>query len=365
MKIGNRICTREDVLRRVGNLAQLGGTRHYQLAEGRAKGVAAIDFDLGSGFRFTVLPDRGMDISLASYKGTNLVHQTANGEVHPAYYDVAGLEWLRTFFAGLLTTCGLTYLGGPGRDGEEDLGLHGRYSATPARRVVDLSGWEGDEYVMKVSGVMEETALFMDKLRLTRTISARLGEKSLQIHDRIDNFGYKTSPLTVLYHINGGFPLLDEGTELLISAIACEPYNEHSRSGMEERMRFSAPIPGFAEQNFLYRTLGDEDGMAHAALVNRSLVGGLGLAIKFDATALPFFNEWKMMGVGDYVVGVEPSNVPCENRANLRQKGRLATIEPGEVKEFRLEIGVLEGAGEIDAFSRNVARVISPERPPL
>jgi hypothetical protein len=105
--------------------------------------------------------------------------------------------------------------------------------------------------------------------------------------------------------------------------------------------------------------------MAHAALINRSLLGGLGLAIKFDAAALPFFNEWKMMGEGDYVVGVEPSNVPCENRASLRQKGRLATIAPGEVKEFRLEIGVLEGAGEIDSFSRNVARMVSPERAQL
>jgi hypothetical protein len=37
------------------------------------------------------------------------------------------------FFGGLLTTCGLTYFGDPGRDGDEELGLHGRYSAQSAR----------------------------------------------------------------------------------------------------------------------------------------------------------------------------------------------------------------------------------------
>ncbi len=117
MRIGNANLSRQDVLQRVGSIHQLGGTRHYVLDDGRAKGVAAVDFDCASGFQFTVLPDRGMDISRASFKGLNLVHQTANGEAHPAYFDPYGLGWLRTFFAGLLTTCGLTYLGAPVSDG--------------------------------------------------------------------------------------------------------------------------------------------------------------------------------------------------------------------------------------------------------
>ena len=128
------------------------------LDEGRGRGISAIDFDTGGGLRFTVLPDRGMDIAGCSYNGTNLVYLTPNGEVHPAYYEPQGLGWLHTFFGGLLTTCGLTYLGAPGRDGNEDLGLHGRYATTPARQVCDLSGWHGDQYVLEATGVMEEAA---------------------------------------------------------------------------------------------------------------------------------------------------------------------------------------------------------------
>jgi hypothetical protein len=128
MRIHGRELSREHVLRRIGHVAQVGGTRHYTLRDGRSKHVDAIDVDAGSGLCFTVLPDRGLDISLASYKGLNLVYLTPNGEAHPAFYEPEGLGWLRTFFGGLLTTCGLTYLGAPGIDGEQPLGLHGRYS---------------------------------------------------------------------------------------------------------------------------------------------------------------------------------------------------------------------------------------------
>ena len=135
MIIGGIEMSRADVERRVGNLSQLGSLRRYRLEEGSSRGVAAVDFANCSGFDFTILPDRALDISRASYKGASLVYHTISGEAHPSYYDPAGSEWLRNFFGGLLTTCGLTYFGHPGRDGDEELGLHGRVSNIPARRV--------------------------------------------------------------------------------------------------------------------------------------------------------------------------------------------------------------------------------------
>ena len=82
---------------------------------------------------------------------------------------------MRTFFGGLLTTCILTYLGSPVRDGAHDFGLHRRYLTTPACQVNDRSNWMGDEYCIEVSGVVEESALFNEKVRLTRTIETRIG----------------------------------------------------------------------------------------------------------------------------------------------------------------------------------------------
>ncbi|MBI3947399.1 MAG: aldose 1-epimerase family protein [Armatimonadetes bacterium] len=357
MRVAGKTYSRARALERVGNLRQLGGARHVVLNDGRSKGVAAIDVDTGAGLHFTVLPDRGLDISAASYRGTNLVYLTPNGEVNPAFYEPRGMGWLRTFFGGLLTTCGLTYLGPPGRDGDEDLGLHGRATVTPARQVCDRSGWEGDEYRIEISGIVEECALFGDKLRLTRTITTHIGSKALMVRDRVENFGYASSPFTILYHVNPGFPLLDAASELVLSAAESSPCDPHSARGLGAMRRFTAPVPGFQEENFLHRMAADGEGWAHAALINRELQGGLGLSLRFDAAALPYLNEWKMMGQGDYVVGIEPCNAPCENRALLREQGLLPFLEPGDAREMRVGIGVLEGEAEIAAFAKTTDRL--------
>jgi hypothetical protein len=113
--------TRE-LMKYVGNLAQAGGCRHYVLSDGWARGLRAADINTGSGLQYTVLPDRAMDISLASYGGRNLVFLTGNGETNPAFYEPEGIGWLRTFAGRLLTTCGLTYFGSPCTDDNEALG---------------------------------------------------------------------------------------------------------------------------------------------------------------------------------------------------------------------------------------------------
>jgi hypothetical protein len=343
---------RSAVLERIGHLTQLGGTRHVVLNDGAAKGMAAIDVDTGAGLRFTILPDRGLDISQCTYRGTNLVFLTSNGEVNPAFYDAAGLGWLHTFFGGLVTTCGLTTLGAPGRDGDVALGLHGRYSAIPARRVQDRSRWEGDRYLIEVTGTVEETRLFDDSLELTRTIATEIGSRSLAIRDRVVNSGYRTSPCTILYHVNAGFPLLDQDSILALTAARTEAHDETSRNAAADFWRFSAPVPGCAEQNFLHQVIAGDDGLAHAAMLNPGLAGGLGLELRFDPRQLPYLNEWKMMGQRDYVVGIEPCNAPCANRAALRQAGLLPLLEPGETRDFGVEFRVLEGTAELEAFRR-------------
>ncbi len=354
MKIGNRDYTREELLRRVGNPAQLGGTRHYTLSDGRSKNVAAIDVDTGSGFRFTVLPDRGLDISLASYKGLKLVYLTPNGEVHPAFYEPEDIGWLQTFFGGLLTTCGLTYLGPPCFDEGQQLGLHGRYAASPARQVCDRSGWDCDEYRIEISGVVEECAVFGDKIRLTRTITTTLGSKALTICDVAENFGYASSPFTILYHVNAGFPLLDATARLSLTAKKSFPLDETSAAGFDQWHVVSDPIPAFTEQNYLHTMASGQDGRAAAALVNRELLDGLALYVRFDPEELPYLNQWKMMGEGDYVMAIEPCNSPCTPRSELRAEGLLPMLELGQSRTIRIEIGVLDGDEEVDHFLEQI-----------
>jgi len=348
----------KDTLRYTGNLSQLGGTKHYEFKEGSAKGTYAIDVDTGAGFTFTVIPDRGMDISRATYKGRNLVYLSPHAEVNPAYYNPVGNEWLRTFFGGLLTTCGLTYFGSPCIDNGEPLGLHGRHSGIPAKRFADTSGWQDNRYTIELTGIVEDAVLFGEKIRMTRKIGSAIGERKLVISDVVENFGSEDAPFVILYHINPGFPLLDENSEFIVSAIECKPYDQKSRMNMSKAGRFGKPVSRFQEENFLYRIVPNTDGFGYAALINRSLLGGIGLYIRFDITHLPFLSMWKMLGENDYVVGMEPVSQKIESRSTLREHGNIQYLKAGESKTFIVEIGILDGFEEINNFSEMIVGML-------
>lgn len=350
MIIYGKTFSKKELLKRAGNIRQLFGTRHYELTEGNTKGTKAIDVTTGSGFDFTVVPDRGLDISLASYKGINLVYRTQNGEVNPSFYNPQGIEWLRTFFAGLLTTCGLTYLGPPGVDQGIELGLHGQYSAVPAKQVCDNSHWVNDDYLIEISGIIDNSTLYSEKICMKRIIKSKAGEKSLLICDTVENYGDSPSPFTMLYHINPGFPLLDAASGFIASSNRIEAYDQESKNVMDKYDKFSEPVKGINEFNFFHIMKTDVNGYAYAALLNRNLFNGIGLYIKFKGDSLPYLTQWKMAGEIDYALGIEPCNTKCENRAILREQNKLPFLKPGEKKHMEVEIGVLEGAEEIEAF---------------
>jgi hypothetical protein len=297
-----------------------------------------------------VVADRGLDIADCTFRGLNLVYHGAGGIAHPAFCNPLGSAWLRTFFGGLLTTCGLTHFAGPGRDGDAELGLHGRHSSLPAARVCDISRWEGDRYVLEVTGVVEDCVLFGDRIRLTRAIRTEIGSRSITVRDTVENVGGSTSPFMVLYHVNPGYPLLQAGSRIVASSRGVEPCDERSRAQAEAMYYVEEPTPGYAEVNFVHTAAACGDGRARAGLVNTALAGGIGLAVSWDAVALPFLGEWKMMGVGDYVVGLEPMNAEPAPRSELRAAGKLPFLEPGESRVIEVRFDVLAGAEEIERF---------------
>jgi hypothetical protein len=98
----------------------------------------------------------------------------------------------------------------------------------------------------------------------------------------------------------------------------------------------------------------DHEGYAVAVLKNKSL--GLSLFVRYRQKELPRFIEWKMVGQGEYVLGFEPANCQVGGRAKERELGTLQFLEPGEKKEFHLQIGVLEGDGSMDQINEAVQR---------
>ena len=64
--------SRKELMSRIGDISQIAGAKSYVLNDGNEKGVNAVDIKTGSGFSFTVTPDRGMDVTYAEYKGQPL-----------------------------------------------------------------------------------------------------------------------------------------------------------------------------------------------------------------------------------------------------------------------------------------------------
>jgi len=340
---------------RVGDMSQIAYARPCVLTEGKAKGVSAIDFNTGSGLRFTVIPDRGLDISQADYAGKSLCWRSATGEVAPAFFEPQGLGWLNGFFGGLLTTCGLTYLGAPCVDEGEPLGLHGRVDYIPAQEVAIYTGWEGDEYVVGVKGKIVEVSAFGPHLVLKRSIYAFAGEERLFIRDEVVNQGNAPTPHMMLYHINVGFPVLDSDSRFLAPSLAVTPRDREAEKGIESYDRAIPPTDGFAEQVF-YHDLAALKDKTMAGVVNPAI--GFGLYVAYRKRQLPYLVQWKMMGKGAYVMGLEPSTNYVGGRAGERAAGRLRTLKPGESAIYDLEIGVLPAREDILGFEKGVKALL-------
>jgi hypothetical protein len=342
--------TRRELEQRVGNLSQVAGVRMLELQEGAEAGVRIAEVRSGSGLRFQITLDRGMDISLAEYKGSALAWRSPNGDVHPDYYNPRGLEWLRSFPGGLVTGCGLTHLGAPCTDDGEELGLHGRLSNTPASGVEVKTEWTGDRCVFKVSGSMRESRLFKENMVLHRTVEAELGTSIFTMRDVVKNEGFRRSPLMLLYHINLGWPLIDDGAELLLNARSMAPRDDEAAKGIATATKMPSPVPGYKEQVFYHDLVAGSDGFASALVANRKLQ--LGLFLQYRQRELPKFTQWKMVGEGEYVLGMEPANCWVQGRAKERERGTLQFLDPNEEREFVVRIGVLEGDTMMEHFIR-------------
>jgi hypothetical protein len=157
----------------------------------------------------------------------------------------------------------------------------------------------------------------------------------------------------VVYHTNPGFPVLDEGTRLILRSQRTrqwfEDEEEEREVGPEAYTTVCAPVDGKGDSVFVHDPVSDADGIVAVGLLNDRL--GLGLYWKFAKAELPILNQWQHFATGTYVTGIEPGNCSVLGRQRNRAAGTLQHIEPGEVREFHLEMGVLDGAEEMEAFA--------------
>jgi len=329
-------------LKYIGNKKQLFSVKNYIMTDGKANNLRAIDVINGKGLFLTILPDRCMDIFQLIYKDTNMSYMTASGAVHPSYYDNRGSEFLRSFFAGFLTTCGLETICGGSEDNGELLGLHGRISNTPADNfytVINEDTKSGEPEII-ITGIMSQARLFGDKYSLTREIKVYTDENKFEIRDIVKNTGFKTSPHMILYHLNYGYPFLDENIEINLPSIETIPVDDFAAAGLDNWNKFNTPQRGIEEQCYYHKLKTDEKGYARYSLYNPNLKKGV--SVEYDAKTLDYFIQWKMCGEGDYVLGLEPGNAKGGGRKQNRENGALKFLEPMEEVKYNLVVNLSE-----------------------
>lgn len=346
--IFGREITKQDFLRRVGNTSQVAYIRPYEMRDAKSNGLKAIDVVTGGGLEFTLLEGKCLDIAGMRYKGTNFSFISKPGLVASEFFNPYGEEFLRNYQGGMLYTCGLSNVGLACMDEGKEYGIHGRIAHVPAGNVRIISEWDGDEYVLEVAGEMREASLFNENLVLKRVVSTKMGAKFLRIHDEVENQGFNEQLVMILYHCNFGYPILDDATRLVLPDIDVIPRDEEAAKGIKDYASFCAPIDNYKEQVFYHKVAYDRDGNTFVGVINDRLK--LGAYIKYNTHELPRLIQWKSMKSGDYALGVEPANCFVEGRHKERQRGTLRTLSSFEKAVFDLEIGILDGLGEINEF---------------
>lgn len=331
------------LLKKLGNIKQIAGINESVLIGGRCGGLRVAEFYNASGLRFTLLPDRCLDIYELSYKGVNLSFQTKNGPGGAAFASPFPQEFPDQWPGGMLSTCGLDNVGA-GYDNGAIYPMHGRIMNLPAEQYGTKAYWQGDDYYLEAHGEIHQARLCGRHLSLKRNVETSLNARALRLNDTITNYEPDEEPVMLLYHFNFGYPLLDECSKVYTSQAGVTPRNELST----DAKNMMPPVDGRGEELYFYKA---DTKRAWGALINPELQ--LGAYIAFDTENLPFFIEWKNMRSHDYVLAIEPCNCTTFGRQTSMDNGSIAKIAGYSSLDYSLELGVLDGEDEINAFLKN------------
>lgn len=342
-----------DKLAYCGHPYQLYGVEEHRLVGGRADGLRVLEVKNGRGLQFTILLDRGCGIAHLSYLGTNCSFLSASGLRRPEYFDheVGPQGFLRNFHAGFLTTCGVYNVGVPCVDDGEQTFLHGDLDNIPAEYHSHYVGEDGNLHI-ECTIFIEQ--IFYHKVVLKRHFTVGLESDFIHIHDDFENKGSTKCPLMVLYHMNMGYPLLDEDAQLFINS---KSYKGRTPLACQDKDKWNlmcAPEHNYEERCYYHSFEGNE---ALAAIYQPKR--DVGLAINFDPQNLPFFTQWKQMGYRDYALGLEPGNSHCDGRDKMRSEGKLQFLIPGQKASFEVKVNLFAGKASFEQLKKQYQRTDS------
>jgi hypothetical protein len=338
--------TSDELRRRGGSPRQFARSEVFTYEDGPARGARGVRLSVAGGFDVEVLPDRGLDLGAVSWRGMPLAWLSAAGLRAPGLVEASTDGWNRGFGGGLLTTCGLDQFGRESVDDGILYPQHGRANTLVADNLSTWSEERGSDWEVGVSGVLRQSTPFAENLRLRREISCTVGGRMLRLRDRVTNDSFNDAPHMMLYHLNFGWPLISESSSLSIFQVvdgarehtgSVIPRDEDAERGLEHWAVFGPPAAGFAEQVFRHGLAGQRQTIVRVD----SPDAGVGVEVEFSSGQLPHLYQWKLLGEGAYVLGIEPANsAGIDGRSAARAAGDLPILRPGESVDYDLTLSI-------------------------
>ena len=295
---------------------------------------------------FEVVVDRCFDIAGARVRQVPIGWRSATEIVAPWFVENAGFGPHRSFFGGLLKTCGLDHIGLPAQNelsGERqaagEFPMHGRISGAPGRlRGYGVQATPDGGLEAFVEGTVSQVAVFDEHLTLQRRISLAIGKAIIRVADTVTNHGLRPVPLAMLYHVNVGWPVLSPNATLKMPGDLVR--------GIHDYMPIAGPAANGLSRTWMFEANRGPDGMARAGIANSNIDTNqsAGLMVSWNPAVLPTMLQWQMnMRAGNYVLALEPCTIQLPGSSNP-----FPILESDASISLGIDIELLHGAAGQD-----------------
>lgn len=326
-----------ELRKRTVDLRGVADIRLVQVEDGPGRGQRLFLVRNAIGTAIEIAVDRGFDICSARWRGVNIGWNSANNLPWPPNSPDAeeGVGFYRNL-DGFIVTCGLDHFGAAGRGDASHFmhkhrkeifhPLHGRISSQRAT----ISGygvdWEKESPVIWAEGVVRQSSVFGENLVLRRRIELEVLGGTIRIDDVVENCGFRPTPHAVLYHVNFGYPFLDEGAEILgnIDGEFISAFNTEAKQ----------PIDDYTDY-FQEVSIVGPSSTAAIEVRNNALANGIMASVAFSRDQLPDFGVWRAFQSGVYALALEPMK---RTKGYERHGTETCFLAAGETASYWLEV---------------------------
>lgn len=152
------------------------------------------------------------------------------------------------------------------------------------------------------------------------------------MRDRVRNIGPSPAPHLMLYHINLGYPLIDNGSRLTLNG-ATKVWHEGDGAPLAP---FGAPRAEQSRDISLHRW---NDPTAKA-MIAVAAASGLTLEIDVEAGQLPFCQVLRIDSSGHYGLSIEPCSTSARSRNDADDRGETRRLQPREEVRYDLSFSL-------------------------